>query len=356
MPAASEIERPRMPAEWEPQGRLWTAWPADEALWGRDIARAREEFLAFAEHVRSGATRLDILVPPEGLADGHPLRELAGADVGLHGIAYGDVWVRDTGPTFLEEAGSLASLRFTFNGWGGSYLFDADLEVGAFIEERAGVAAARRHRCDLVCEGGAVESDGAGTVITTRACLLNPNRNPGRDEAWVEAQLSRWLGAERVVWLDEGLLADHTDGHVDTIARFLAPGRVACHVPMDGRDPNADVQKAIARSLAEARDAAGRRFEVVEVPSPGTVTNEEGDLMPASYLNFVMTNGLVVVPVYGAAQDGAAVEALAAALPGFRVVASSARGILSGGGAFHCTTQQQPALSGSAPNGSETVD
>jgi agmatine deiminase len=184
--------------------------------------------------------------------------------------------------------------------------------------------------------------DGEGTLLTTRQCMININRNPNWTEAAAEAALKSALGVEKILWLDEGLAHDHTDGHIDNLARFIAPGRVVCQAPWGDDDPNADVLEEIALSLAAMRDAKGRKLDVVRIPSPGLVVDEDGDSIPASHMNFVIGNSVVVVPVYSGSGDDA-VNALAPLFPGRRVVGLSANAILTGGGAFHCITQQEPA-------------
>ena len=193
-------------------------------------------------------------------------------------------------------------------------------------------------------EGGSFFVDGEGTLLTTEQCLLNPNRNPGMSQADLEAALREGLGAQKVLWLDEGLLNDHTDGHIDTLARFVAPGVVVCMEARDPADPNAATLARLAADLEAMTDAQGRRLRVVRIPSPGAVLDEAGELMPASFVNFYIGNRTVVVPTYGTPFDDEAVAALAPLFPGRRVAGRSARAILSGGGAFHCITQQQPEV------------
>ncbi|MGZ5915488.1 MAG: agmatine deiminase family protein, partial [Hyphomicrobium sp.] len=217
-----------------------------------------------------------------------------------------------------------------------------DATVGDDIARLAGAAV---RRFGFVLEGGAVDHDGAGTVLTTRQTLLNPNRN-GWTKAQAEAALAEAFGAGKVIWIDEGLRGDHTDGHIDNIARFVAPGRVVCQAPAGPDDPNAATLDAIARALSSATNAGGRRLEVVRIPGPGLYRNSLGEIAPASHMNFVIANGVVVVPVYGTPTQAAALEALQAVFPGRRVVGVSSRGLLgcgeAGGGSFHCITQQEP--------------
>ncbi|MGF1467170.1 MAG: agmatine deiminase family protein [Sandaracinaceae bacterium] len=334
----------RQPAEWAPHEAMWLAWPAHRELWGEHLEAAQAEVTALAEAVadrgpdgRPRGERLRVLVR-DATAEDQARRALKHLGAELVRMAYGDIWLRDTAPIFVRSAGDVAAVAFRFNGWGGKYRLPGDESLAARIAARH---ARRSFAIDLVGEGGAVEVDGAGTLLTTRSCLLNPNRNPGVDEAVVERRLGAALGVTAVRWLDEGLVNDHTDGHVDTLARFVAPGLVVCMAP-SGDDPNRRVLAAIRRGLEGMTDAAGRRLEVRSVPSPGRVLDDDGRVLPASYVNFVIANTTVVVPTYGTPWDGEAVDALGSLLQGRRVVGRSARAILRGGGAFHCITQQQP--------------
>jgi agmatine deiminase len=214
------------------------------------------------------------------------------------------------------------------------------------------VPAATALALPFVLEGGAVDVDGEGTVLTTRQCLLHPNRNPSMDARAIERAVMGALGAERVLWLGDGLLNDHTDGHVDTVVRFVAPGRVVAMEPRGVTDPNRDVLRALLRELGEMVDARGRRLEIVTVPSPGAVVDADGRVMPASYVNFYVANAAVIVPTYGTPFDDEAVQRIGELFPGRRTFGVDARAILSGGGAFHCITQQQPAAFSAEERGS----
>jgi agmatine deiminase len=194
---------------------------------------------------------------------------------------------------------------------------------------------------DFVLEGGAIEVDGAGTLLTTKQCLLGSSRNPTLDAPQLEARLRWALGVEHVVWLDHGLANDHTDGHIDTLARFVAPGIVVC-MESASNDPNGDALDSIIRDLKAARTAANERLEIVTVPSPGAVLDASGALLPASYTNFYIANTVVVVPTYGVAADERAVRAFEELFPGRKVVGLPCKEVVVGGGGFHCTTQQQP--------------
>ena len=210
-------------------------------------------------------------------------------------------------------------------------------------EQIAEACGAELARHDFVLEGGAVDHDGAGTVLTTRQCLLNPNRNRGWDEAVVERNLRVALGARKVLWLGEGLTGDHTDGHVDNLARFVAPGVVACPMAFGEHDPNADAYDAAARALAAMTDAEGRPLKVVRIPSPGRIEDEDGQPIAASHMNFLIANGAVVVPTYEDKASPFALEVLKRLFPAHEVIGLRSNAILAGGGSFHCITQQEPA-------------
>ncbi|NWE54413.1 agmatine deiminase family protein, partial [Brevundimonas sp. P7753] len=227
------------------------------------------------------------------------------------------------------------------NGWGGKYDYPHDDEVADQIAAFSGVPTTRH---DFILEGGALDHDGEGTVLTTRQCLLNKNRNKNWTAEAAEAALAASVGAKVVVWLGDGLLNDHTDGHVDNLARFVAPGVVACPIAFGRKDPNAEVYDETARLLSETTDARGRKLKVLRIPSPGLVLDADERPIPASHMNFLIANGAIVVPTYG--DDVAARlagEALATVFPDREIVLSPSNAVLTGGGSFHCISQQEPA-------------
>lgn len=325
-----------IPPEWAPHKAIWTAWPSAADLWGEDLEPARMEVAAMIRALHDGGKGDRVRV----LAHGREAEASAKLAVGMSAEivpgGFGDIWFRDTGPIFTRDGDAVG---FRFNGWGGKYQLPHDGEVADQVARAAGVAL-KRH--DFILEGGAIEMDGEGALLTTRQCLLNPNRNEGWNEREAEDNLRRALGVEKVLWLDEGLANDHTDGHIDNLARFVAPGRVVCQSAWGKGDPNADVLEEIALSLAAMTDARGRKLEVVRIPSPGLVVDEDGDAVPASHMNFLIGNSTVVVPIYSGSGDDA-VNALAPLFPRRKVVGLSSHAILTGGGSFHCITQQEPA-------------
>lgn len=322
------------PPEWAPQSAVWVGWPHLKDAWAEDYDGAQREIAALVKAL-APVVRVKLVI---GAA--HSRFEAAG-QVGEQAEVFdapmGDIWLRDIGPVFVKSGETLAALGFLFNGWGGKYELEGDTETAAALARLEGTPF-RQH--DFVLEGGAIEQDGEGILITTRQCLLNPNRNPGWSEEKAEAALKQAFNVNRIVWLGDGLKGDHTDGHVDNIARFIAPGHVLCQTPSGDDDPNADILRQIEDTLRAAE------LKVSTIPSPGRIEDEEGAPMPASHMNFLISNGRVILPVYENRHAELARTELAALMPEHEVIALPANHILTGGGSFHCMTQQVPALEG----------
>ena len=326
-----------VPAEWAPHRAMWLGFPSHAELWEDDLAAAQAEVAALARALAGrGGERVRLMTGhPDGEAAARRLLgDVAGVEI-VPGL-FGDIWLRDTGPIFLS-AGRAAA--FQFNGWGGKYALPHDDTVAAQIGAAAGAALAAHH---FVLEGGALDHDGIGTVLTTDQCLLNPNRNPGWTPDLAEAALAQSLGARKLLWLGEGLRNDHTDGHVDNLARFVAPATVACPVAWGRGDPNAEAYDDAARRLASMTDADGTKLKVIRIPSPGWLDGEDGPL-PASHMNFLIANQAVIVPIYADRPGEFAVEVLKQVFPNRTVIGLPSNAILTGGGSFHCITQQEPA-------------
>jgi agmatine deiminase len=323
----------RMPAEWAPQDWIWIGFPAAADLWEDDLAPAQEQVSAFANAIAKTGQQVRLVVRDE--VSEAQARALAHPSIIFERHPYGDIWLRDTGPlVVLGEDGRRTARRFGFNGWGGKYLLEGDQETGMSMVAAGGLA--DLGQADWVLEGGAVDTDGSGLVVTTEQCLLNANRNPQLTREEIAARLDRDLGFNRILWLGDGLLGDHTDGHVDNLARFVGPGRIAIPVATTEDDPNA----ATYDDAAARAEAFG--LEVARIPSPGAMGQGE-DVEPASYMNFVIANHVVVVPIYGSDQDEAAVEAIGTLFPGRKAVGLQADAVLTGGGSFHCCSQHVPA-------------
>jgi agmatine deiminase len=333
----------RMPAEWNPHAATWTSWPSDDDLWEGELDRVRDEFAAL---VGTLARYEDVVVnvrDGEAEADARERLRAWGADlarVRFHRVPLDDAWFRDNGPIFVANAsGRVALTDWRFNAWGGKYEHDQDDRVPLAVANALGM---RRFAFDYVMEGGAVDVNDEGVLITTRSCLLTPTRNPGLAEHEVEALLRAGLGVRHVVWLDEGLEGDHTDGHVDTIVRFCDDRTIVCAVEEDPDDANfAPMQRNLA-ALRSLRTPDGAPYHVVELPLPKGRYEYGERRLPVTYANFYVANGVVVVPTYADAYDGRALDILRPLFPGRDVIGLSARALITGGGAFHCVTQQQP--------------
>ena len=324
----------RMPAEWAPHEAVWIGFPHLDDEWAGQIDAARADVAAFASAVHDGGRgeEVRLVVNDERQAD--IAAKLVAAGVRILVQPLGDIWLRDTGPIIAGTATSRRARNFEFNWWGEKFVMPGDQEVGAALAAGSGLQVDDQ---DWVLEGGGIDVDGTGLCVTTEECLLNTNRNPTLTREDIAVRLHQSLGIDRLLWLGDGLVGDHTDGHVDNLARFVGEGRLALPVAAGADDPNAHIY-----ADARARAAAFGGVEIVDLPSPGRV-EIDGEMAAASYMNFYIGNTTVVVPTYGVANDQAAVDALAALFPGRRAVGVPARGIIAGGGSFHCSSQQLPS-------------
>jgi agmatine deiminase len=330
-----------VPAEWSPHRAMWLGFPSHAELWEENLVAAQAETAALARALAGpGKERVRLMVRGDAAeaAARALLEDVAGIEI-VRGL-FGDVWLRDTGPIFLDRDGLFTAQAFRFNGWGGKYLLDGDELVA---EQIAAAAGAPLITAPCVIEGGALDHDGFGTVLTTRQCLLNPNRNADWSEAEAEAALTANLGARAVLWLGDGLANDHTDGHVDNLARFVAPGVVACPVAWGQSDPNAEVYDDAASRLATMRGARGSALTVARIASPGRIEDEDGAVLPASHMNFIIANGAVIAPVYETRAAAFALDTLQSLFPERTVIGLPSRALLSGGGSFHCISREEPA-------------
>ncbi|WP_449472221.1 agmatine deiminase family protein [Sphingobium chungangianum] len=323
----------RMPAEWAPHEWTWIGFPTYPEEWPDAFEDARVQIAAFARalHADGRGEKVRLVCANEG--DAEVARSLAGPDVTIVVQKLGDVWLRDTAPIAVMRGDERALVDFGFNGWGGKYQMPGDEDIGARLAATTGLATSSQH---WIFEGGAVDTDGTGLFVTTEQCLLNPNRNPDLDRGKIETLLAGSLGLSDMLWLGDGLLNDHTDGHVDNLARFVAPGVLALPEASTDDDPNAAIY-ADARARAKAFGV-----EVASIPSPGRVL-VDGEVIPASYMNFYIGNAAVIVPVYGKPNDQAALDAIKPFFPDREIIGLRSDAILSGGGSFHCCSQQMPS-------------
>ena len=330
-----------VPAEWSPHRAMWVGFPSHPELWEDDLAPAQAEAAALARALAGpGAERVRLMVCGDAAEEAARalLSDVRGVEL-VRG-QFGDIWLRDTGPIFGGDSAAPTATAFRFNGWGGKYVLEGDETVADQMAAAAGIPL---QAYDIVLEGGALDHDGLGCVLTTWQCLLNPNRNPGWTQAQAEAALTQALGARKVLWLGDGLVNDHTDGHVDNLARFVAPGVVVCPVAFGRDDPNAAVYDDAARRLAGMSSVRGAPLQVARLPSPGRIEGPDGEVVPASHMNFIIANTAVIAPIYDERSGSFALEALRSLFPERTVIGLSSRALLTGGGSFHCITQQEPA-------------
>lgn len=327
-------ERLRLPAEWEPHSACWLAFPHSQEEWPFNLGDAQASIAALCRAIaEAGNEPVRLLVKNEQLEAS--ARSLIGEvrNVRYLRADYGDCWLRDTAPLLgRTDEGTLGGLCFGFNGWGGKYVIPSDERVSNWLTKRLDAV---RFDCPLVLEGGALETNGQGTFLTTASCALNPNRNPGVTREAFERALGELISIERLIWLEAGLEHDHTDGHIDMIARFVAEDTVICMTPNPAA-PNAGVLGSIERELRESG------LNVLDLPAPLALRAPDGAPLPASYCNFYIANAAVIVPIYGTLEDDAALREIQNAFPGREVIGLAAADLLWGGGAFHCVTQSQP--------------
>lgn len=353
----------RMPAEFEPQERVWMLWPNRPDNW-RDGAKPAQR--AYAQVARAIAQFVPVTIgaKPEDYEAAH--FELADDEnILVIEMDSNDAWIRDCGPTFVvNDEGDVRAVHWHFNAWGGLvdglyFPWDQDALVGMKVADLA--HAVRYRPDDLVLEGGSIHVDGEGTVITTEMCLLSEGRNPQLSREEIEHYLSEYLNIDKVIWIKDGIDPEETNGHIDDVACFVAPGEVACIWTEDKDNPFYEYAQEAYRTLSEATDAKGRKLKVHKLTMPkvptymsedevetidvveGTIPRTTEDVAIASYMNFLITNGAVIVPQYDDENDELALRQVQEMFPDREVVGVSTREVAYGGGNIHCITQQQPA-------------
>ncbi|MDR5698592.1 agmatine deiminase family protein [Agromyces aerolatus] len=341
----------RMPAETAEHERTWMAFPRQNETLGDDAASAELAYETWASvaHAVAEFEPVTMVVDP---SERDRARRMLGSHIVQFEAPLDDFWMRDFGPTFVvddERPGVLGAVDWVFNGWGAPRwaTWGHDREIARFVAAELG---AELVSSMLVNEGGAIHVDGAGTVLATRTVQLDPGRNPYADTTRIEAEFARTLGTAHTVWLPRGLTRDYEDfgtrGHVDMVATIPAPGRLLLHTQRDAAHPDFEVTRELRAFLETQTDASGRSFEIIELPAPATLRDDEG-FVDWSYVNHLVVNGGVIACGYGEpGADAHAASVLAEAYPGRRVVTVDARPILARGGGIHCITQQQPAVAG----------
>ena len=332
-----------MPPEWAKHDSTWLSWPKNPLTFPPEIvSKVEDAYVAMIGALAAGE-RVDLLVD-DAKAEDRVRSLLSAKNVAFHRIESADVWMRDYGPIFVRKGGrgrGVAATKWEFNAWGGKYDdLLPDNETGLEVARSTGL---RIFEPGVVLEGGSIDANGRGSLLTTEQCLLNKNRNPELGRTQLERLLHDYLGVDDVVWLGEGVAGDDTDGHVDDIARFVNEDTVVCMTEPDAGDVNYPALKRDRAMLSAHRDKEGRRLEVVPIEMPRAVEGD-GSRLPASYANFYIGNSAVLVPVFGDARnDSAALETLSECFQGRKIVPVDCRELVYGFGGIHCVSQQQPA-------------
>jgi len=324
-----------MPGEFEPHAATWMAWPCRDELWGNLLDEVKTDFARLARAI-AVYEPLNMLARAQ---DTDEAQRSCGPGVRVVECPLDDSWTRDSGPTFLVGRDGLLATAWTFNAWGGKYTpYDQDAMIARRIAESIDVPVVAS---EMVLEGGAIFSDGEGTLVTTMSCLLNPNRNPHLGPREIELELKRVLGAEKIIWLPGDVTETETDGHIDGLMAFASPGRIVVEVCADRSDPRYEILLENRRALELAVDARGRRFELLGIEEAPRKA-DGGPRYCRSYVNYYCVNGAIIAPAYGASSDFRVQAVLKSAYPDRDIVMLPIGAIATGGGGFHCVTQQQP--------------
>ncbi|WP_219267473.1 agmatine/peptidylarginine deiminase [Pseudomonas sp. Xaverov 259] len=333
-----------MPAEWSHHAATWMVWPHNQALWestwGVTLSLVQQDFARVATAI-ARFEPVKMIVDPSAIASA---KALCGHGIELIVQAVNDSWCRDSGPTFIcHPQQGTAGVSWRFNAWGGKSAHDLDESLGRRVLNHLGLECFGTPLCN---EGGAIHVDGEGTLITTESVLLNPNRNPGMSKAEIEDIFARLLGIKKTIWLPGDpnyVTGDMTDGHVDGVCAFARPGVLLVDATHDQHSTYAQVVRENRRALELASDAQGRRFELIELYEATDAVDTDAEVFCASYTNFYIANGAIIMPAYGIGADQVAAEVLAQAFPGREIVPVRINHLAHGGGGVHCITQQQPA-------------
>ncbi len=335
-----------MPAEWSVHQRTFLSWPIQASMcYPEDYNRVCKEYYQRLVKAIAEFEPVTVIINPEKSEGFEAIiqDEETSYPIDYLIIPHNDAWLRDNGPTFvINDQGGIAGVNWEFNAWGGKYSpWDLDNEVAPKILDHYDI---QRFDAPLVMEGGSIHTDGEGTILTTEECLLNPNRNPSLSKGEIEQYLHSYLGSQQVIWLKRGLYGDETDGHIDNIACFAAPGKILLQVCEDKDDPNYDISRENVQILRDSVDAKGRRLEVFPVPQP-PMRMFEGKRLTLSYINFYFVNKGIILPVFGGdadETDAEVIDILSQLYPDRSIIQIDGMTIIKEGGNVHCTTQQMP--------------
>lgn len=337
----------RMPAEWERHDAIWLAWPYDEATFPDRVRKVEQTYVSIIKSIHQSED-VNLLVLNQDVKN-RISRMLKKENVSLNKINfhiqdYADVWFRDYGPTFAvnRKERKLAMVKWIFNAWGNKYEeLEKDNNIPFKMNEKMKLP---MFEAGIVLEGGSVDVNGKGTLITTRQCLLNKNRNPGISKDEIENHLKEYLGVKSIIWLMEGIAGDDTDGHIDDIARFVNPNTVLCAFEENEDDENQEILRKNYDILKKSKDENGNELKVIKLPMPGFVADDGGKRLPASYANFYISNTVVLVPTFNHENDKQALGIIQKCFPERKVIGIDCNDLVYGLGTLHCSSQQQPSI------------
>jgi len=335
----------RLPAEWEPQDAILLAWPHKNTSWNPILDDVVQLYEALVSVICDFA---DVVIAIPEAEIQNVRAHLEGMDIPLEYVYFypvdsNDTWVRDFGPITIQSETGVKLLNFNFNAWGSKYAFELDNKISKKLFELDAFSAAEFEDVDFVLEGGSIESDGQGTLLTTSSCLLNKNRNPNLSKDEIEQQLKKSFGARKVNWLNSGYLAgDDTDGHIDVLARFC-PNNIIIYTACDDEtDEHYQALKAMEVELAAMTNADGQPYHLLPLPWPGAKFGDDDKRLPATYANFLIVNEAVLVPIYDSLSDEDALEVISQAFPGYEIFGIPCLSLIERGGSLHCITMQLP--------------
>lgn len=327
-----------MPAEWEPHAATWLSWPYNIETWDGHLEGAEQAFVQMIKAL-TPHERVSLLVPNAAVRKRAEAKLSGIKNLQMHEIESGDVWIRDYGPIFVKNKKEIAFTKWIYNAYGNRY---QDLLVGNDVVDQMPLTDFKRFDTDMVLEGGSIDVNGSGSLLTTESCLLSPDRNPGLTKERIEQKLKDFLGVTNILWLQSGIEGDDTTGHVDDLTRFVGRSTVVTVTEKDTKDPNfVPLQENLSR-LKKMKDEEGTPLTILELPMPKPFV-VEGRRMAASYANFYIANGVVLVPTYAQASDVTAIETLQKCFPDRDIIGIDCRKLIWGFGSIHCATQQEPS-------------
>lgn len=326
-----------MPAEWDSHAATWTCWPFDEELWYGNLENVRKEFCELVKTI-SQFEKVHLLLSNKEARESAEIYLGRREQIVFHEVPLNDIWFRDNGPIFIKAKNKIEFVKWEFNSWGQKFQWNLDNEAPYYVAKYLGM---NYSKTNVIMEGGSLDVNGKGVALTTKQCLLSKMRNPNLSLTEIEKYLENYLGIKKLLWLDNGLEGDHTDGHIDTIVRFVNENTIVCSLSDDKNDQNYGTMNANFELLKSFTDLNGEKFNLIPLVLPKNKMEMDGKRLPCTYANFYIGNGFVVVPQYEDPHDTIALNTLTKLFPNRKVIGLNSKYIITGGGSFHCVTQQQ---------------